>query len=266
LTRSTPYPSIAAIGPGIGDLIAGHIDPAFRRLLHGPGVERGRDFVRLITGAPHPFGNFVLLTDASDASGLTRAIAPLAECAAPSAVLLTCEVPQEAAEKLAASGFAPIPGMPAMGVEIEKLSQTALPRGFTFTRLGGGAEEARRWAEAFADGYELPRLVGECFGPSEAVAGDPDVQYFAIVKEGVPVCTSVMFLSGGVAGIYGVATVPSERGQGLGAHATAEPLRLAHELGYRVGVLQASESGRPVYARLGFVEYGMVPLFIRMPS
>jgi GNAT superfamily N-acetyltransferase len=266
MTRPAPHPSIAAIGGSIGNLIAGHIDLAFRRLLHGPGVETERGFIRLITGAPHPFGNFVLLNDPADLDGLEHAMAPLLNCGAPSAVLFTGEVPAQTLDKMAQSGFAQVPGMPAMGVEIDKLSDTPLPGGFTFARFGASADESRRWSEAFADGYELPRIVGTCFAPCESTAADPDVHYYAILKDGSPVCTSVMFLKDGVAGIYGVATLPQERGQGLGAFVTAEPLRLARKLGYRVGVLQASEIGRPVYKRLGFEEYGAVPLFVRMPS
>ena len=48
--------------------------------------------------------------------------------------------------------------------------------------------------------------------------------------------------------------------------ATAEPLRIAHRLDYRVGVLQASDEGHPVYRRIGFVDVGAVPLYLRMPA
>ena len=62
-----------------------------------------------------------------------------------------------------------------------------------------------------------------------------------------------------------MATLPEERKKGLAAHATAEPLRIARELGYRVGVLQASAEGQPVYHRLGFADFGESPRFVRMP-
>jgi predicted acetyltransferase len=75
-----------------------------------------------------------------------------------------------------------------------------------------------------------------------------------------------VYLHNGVAGIYGVATLPEERGNGLGAHMTAAPLRIARELGYRVGILQASEDGHPVYRRLGFADFGEVPLYLRLQA
>ena len=62
-----------------------------------------------------------------------------------------------------------------------------------------------------------------------------------------------------------LATIPEERGKGLGAHATAEPLRLVRELGYGVGVLQSSPAGHSVYRKLGFADVGEVPLYVKMP-
>lgn len=98
------------------------------------------------------------------------------------------------------------------------------------------------------------------------MAADAQTQFFGIRHEGRLVATSLLFLAGGVAGIYSVATLPEERGKGLGAHVTAEPLRVAHALGYGVGVLQSTASGHPVYRRLGFEQVGSVPLFVRLPT
>ena len=47
---------------------------------------------------------------------------------------------------------------------------------------------------------------------------------------------------------------------------TAEPLRAARALGYRVGVLQSSEAGHSVYRRLGFADYGVVPMYLLLPE
>ena len=47
---------------------------------------------------------------------------------------------------------------------------------------------------------------------------------------------------------------------------SAEPLRRAQALGYRVSALQSSETGHPVHRRLDFQDAGTVPLFVRMPG
>jgi predicted acetyltransferase len=57
-----------------------------------------------------------------------------------------------------------------------------------------------------------------------------------------------------VAGIFAVATIEAARGRGIGMAVTMAPLLDARACGYCVGVLQASEMGYPVYARMGFTE------------
>jgi len=69
-------------------------------------------------------------------------------------------------------------------------------------------------------------------------------------------------LAAGVAGIYCVATVPEARRQGSGGAITAAPLHIARAMGYRIGILQASESGHPVYRRLGFQEFCTLGLYL----
>src|SRR5690606_23229328 len=124
---------------------------------------------------------------------------------------------------------------PAMAVDIDRMSATALPPGYGFARIGAGAE-GRAWAEALAIGYELPRPLANLFSPDAIGAGmapDAQVQFFAVTRrDGQLVATSLLYLADGLAGIYCVSTRPEERKKGLGAHATAEALRAARRLGY----------------------------------
>jgi hypothetical protein len=230
-------------------------------------AERPR-FLRLITGEPHPFGNFAVLSAPVDLETTREAVEPLAASGAPAAVLFPgLEVPPNLDAYLTGQGFASH-AMPAMGADIATLKATALPDGYELVRVGDGPD-AEEWVRQFAVGYELPPGVARCFSPVAVQAStspESAMQFFAIRRNGATVCTSVCYLEDGLAGIYCVSTVPEERRKGLGAHATAEPLRLAARLGYRVGILQSSEAGHGVYKGLGFADFGGVPLYVRIPG
>jgi len=69
-------------------------------------------------------------------------------------------------------------------------------------------------------------------------------------------------LHAGVAGIFAVSTLPEARGRGIGTALTVAPLVDAREAGYRVGTLQASDMGYPIYRKLGFQDVCQYNLYI----
>ncbi|HJP89967.1 MAG TPA: GNAT family N-acetyltransferase [Candidatus Limnocylindrales bacterium] len=70
--------------------------------------------------------------------------------------------------------------------------------------------------------------------------------------DGKVAATSRINIGAGVAGLYAISTLPAHRGHGYGRAMTIASLRAARQLGYRIGVLQASDLGYGVYKRLGF--------------
>jgi predicted GNAT family acetyltransferase len=80
----------------------------------------------------------------------------------------------------------------------------------------------------------------------------PSAWHFVASLNGVPVGCATVFLGAGVAGLYHVATVPWERGRGIGKAVTVAALEHAREQGYRAAILHSSKEGEPVYLRLGF--------------
>ncbi|MEZ5278137.1 MAG: GNAT family N-acetyltransferase [Opitutaceae bacterium] len=267
---STPsiLPSVDSSRSEVGRRAAFHIERLLRQYVRGDRVVNGPDYFRLITGEPHPLGNLVTLPMVTDRSRIEPAIAPLRHAAFPSAVIFPEGIDEAAKSVVLAAGYGDAGPMPAMAVDIDRLAPTRLPTGYTCSRVGIGAG-GEAWADALAEGYGIPLKVARLFSPATIqVDSDADaaLQFFAVHRHGRIVATALLYLADGVAGIYCVATLKEERGQGLGAHVTAEALRAAGRLGYRVGVLQSSEDGHPVYRRLGFEDVGNVPMFVRVPT
>lgn len=260
--------SISSMGEETGTRAARHMDVAFRRMMSGPGSEQNDRWFRLITGEMHPMGNVALISTGDDIESALEAVAPLVDCGAPAAAIFTAGVSRAVLDAVKARGFATEASMPAMAVDIDRMRPTALPPGYEWARIGAGVE-GQAWAEALAVGYGLPQALADMFAPNAVgadLADDAQVQFFAVLRDGRQVSTSMFYLEDGLAGIYCVSTLPEERQKGLGAHATAEALRVARRLGYRVGILQSSEAGHPVYLQLGFGDYAQVPMLICMPE
>lgn len=259
--------SIASCASSMGARAARHLDFAIRSIMSGQGAVDGGGYLRLITGERHPFGNMAVLSDANSQETSDAAVADLIDLEVPTMLLYTTGVSDAVARTLSARGFNQS-AMPVMAVDIGRLTLTGLPSGYEWSRIGP-ADDASEWSQVFATGYGLPLGLARMFSPEVLgadMARDATTQFFGVRHDGRLVATSMLLLADGLAGIYCVSTLPGERGKGLGAHVTAEALRAADRIGYRVGVLQSSDEGHSVYLRLGFVDFGWVPMFIRLAA
>ncbi|MCC6626286.1 MAG: GNAT family N-acetyltransferase [Chloroflexi bacterium] len=229
-----------------------------------------------ISGLPEPIANGVVRThfsaDLNPAELRARLAAVLARFQARGVPflwwLLPDTTPADLGEHLAALGLQPAGAIPGMVVRLADLpSAPPTPPGLTIEEV---IDEAglRALARTFTTGYGLPPatepVVYEAY-QRRGLGADRPLRHFLARLHGVPVAAASLLLSAGVAGLYAVATLPAARGQGIGAAISAAPLRIAHDLGYRVGVLQASAMGAPVYRRLGFRDCFPVPVHLWTP-
>lgn len=165
--------------------------------------------------------------------------------------------PTNLGERLEQHGFLLQGTAPGMAVQLERLPRAlATPPQLEIVRV---ADEShlKEWAAVAGQAFGEPAAIQQARCAVHAAFGfaeDAPLQRYLARLDGQPVAMSELFLAAGVAGIYDVATVPRARGQGIGAAITYEPLLAASARGYRIGVLEASPMGEPVYRRLGFEE------------
>jgi GNAT superfamily N-acetyltransferase len=126
-------------------------------------------------------------------------------------------------------------------------------------------ETLRQWSHVVCGVFKWPKFVEDAwvdFFVSVSLEARLPVYCYLGRLDGEAVATSYVILAAGVAGIYGVVTVPEARRQGIGAAIVLAPLREARALGYRAGILHGSEMAYSVYHRIGFREYCRISYYI----
>ena len=154
---------------------------------------------------------------------------------------------------------------PGMAADLALLPESySLPKGLLIKRVENEAE-LTTWSRVVGEVFGLPDFVADAFFNFYQILGfdSPFINYIGLIDQEIAAASSV-FLAGGVAGIYNVATIENARRKGIGAAMTAIPLLEARSAGYRVGTLEASAGGFNVYRQLGFQEFCKISHYIWM--
>lgn len=154
---------------------------------------------------------------------------------------------------------------PGMAADLASLAEGyPLPMDLQIKRVEN-EKELETWSRVVVEVFEMPDFVADAFFDLFLNLGfdSPFVNYIGLIDKEI-VATSSVFLGGGVAGIYNVATLENARRRGIGAAMTAIPLLEARSAGFRVGTLEASKSGFNIYRKLGFQEYCKISHYVWM--
>lgn len=124
--------------------------------------------------------------------------------------------------------------------EIQDLAHLGVLRDMEMQGFGATREMAQRYYDVYARagfGNGLP------------------LHHFIGWLHDAPVAIASLLYHAGVAGVYGVATIPEARRQGVGAAMTLHVLRVARSTGYRIAILSPTDMSEAIYRRIGFHEY-----------
>src|SRR5579863_3180250 len=172
--------------------------------------------------------------------------------------------PAHLGQRLLAHGWQLDDNAPGMALDLLTLDEnTPVSSTLRIEQVSNG-EMLEKWIRVVVAGSEFPESVlNFVLGlyHKHGYMSSPTVRCYLGLLDGEPVTSSLLFLAGGVAGIYDVATLPHARGQGFGSAITLAPLLDARNLGYRFGILQSSHMGLNVYRRLGFQTYCTFSLY-----
>jgi GNAT superfamily N-acetyltransferase len=145
------------------------------------------------------------------------------------------------------------PGMVSFPIDSKAIEDARAPGrspGLEIRRVvdPAGVDDHRR---VVSEGFGSPPAVA--FGTTCATLLDrQDCVVYVGYADGAPVVSGLGWRTGRTIGVYAIATVPAARRRGYGAAMTARVVADGLAIGCDVAALQASESGRPIYERLGF--------------
>lgn len=132
-----------------------------------------------------------------------------------------------------------------------------VPASFTIKEVEDG-EALQLWRTITTQGFETSQEMGQFYHDAYARLGfgkDMPWHHYIGWLHGEPVAIASLLLHAGIAGIYGVATIPKARKRGLGTAMTLHALHEAQKLGYRIAVLAPSNMAANLYRRIGFYDY-----------
>ena len=167
--------------------------------------------------------------------------------------------PADLGERLEKHGLVQHEQELGMVLDLDRMPRdVSRPDGVEIQRVANGpqlADFARVLAELSDPPDDEIRRFFDVAGELLWTPGCP-MRLFIAYVDSEPAAVSELFIGGGVAGVHMVATATAFRRRGLGMALTWQALAEGRKTGLKLGTLQATDEGRPVYERLGFVPCG----------
>ncbi|MBM3939792.1 MAG: GNAT family N-acetyltransferase [SAR202 cluster bacterium] len=242
---------------------------AFRGI-PGAVYEASDAFARLrLPGVPSPVFNAVARTRLAPGQveeAVNRMIAHQAEHHVPYWywwVGPTTE-PRDLGATLLAKGLLPhAVDAPTMGIDLARLPEPPKVPGLAVLRVTD-QEGEEAWARAFNAAFGHPEYEGLSWAEAARRLESPVTPWVMYVGwyYGKPAGIAMLVPTGGLAGLMTLAVVGEARGKGIGTALTVRAMQDGRELGFRAGVLIASEMTAGLYERIGFRRVGAISRYL----
>lgn len=108
--------------------------------------------------------------------------------------------------------------------------------------------EMKLWVDLY------PKSFSYKISESILVNTNKDIHYYLVYRNNRPIGTAILFQTNNIVGVHGVGVVPEMRKRGFAAQIMKSLINVAIINNMDYVMLQASDMGRNVYAKLGFKE------------
>lgn len=153
--------------------------------------------------------------------------------------------------ELEKQGFSNVYHQAGMAVELNELQKKKIPENNLQVDRIEEENSLVLWAEVVSEVFNLKVDMDHI----KFIHLQKEAHFYLGTFDNKPVSTLLLYLSSGVAGLHAVSTLPEYRNRGFGLAMSRSALINALNIGYSVGVLQASSLGEKVYKKLGFKKY-----------
>ncbi len=233
--------------------------------IHGP------DPLWFVTGAVLPHYNGVVrVTFAPETvrDGIEAVVRPFKDKGLPFMWWVgPSTTPRDLGTHLQAQGLTHNRDMIGLAANLDVLAEGVVPASEVTFEPVRDRDQLASWYEVFLRGF--PTSFDQAYLDALAILSlGPDPSWFHYLGrlKGRAVTISSLFVGGGSAGLYNLATFPEARGLGLGAWMTLETFRQARRMGYTIGTLQTTyPNALRLYHRLGFEVYCKIGIYQYVP-
>jgi len=159
--------------------------------------------------------------------------------------------PKNLGQYLEKNGFSNVYHQSGMAVNLIKIKETPIIQNNLEICKVTNPDQLIKWSENVSKVFNIKIDIDLL----EFLLETNNIQFYLGIFNNKVVSTLLLFLSAGVAGLHAVATLPDFRSKGFGYMMSRTALIDALNLGYKIGVLQASSLGEIIYRKLKFKKY-----------